>query len=199
MKRISTIAVSFIFAAIFAVSAFGQAAAPAGKIGWIDTAAFGGDEKGVGGVTRYVNAIKALDTEFQPTITELRNLDTKIKTLAEEIQKMQQNTAVPVKPEAIIAKQEEGQRLQRQLEFKQKDAEATLNNRRAQVLGPITSEIGKAIGEYAKQKGYAVVLDIAALANANALLMLEPSVDITKDFIAFFNSRASTTATAAPR
>jgi outer membrane protein len=196
MKRISTIAVSFIFAAIFAVSAFGQAAAPAGKIG---TAAFGGDEKGVGGVTRYVNAIKALDTEFQPTITELRNLDTKIKTLAEEIQKMQQNTAVPVKPEAIIAKQEEGQRLQRQLEFKQKDAEATLNNRRAQVLGPITSEIGKAIGEYAKQKGYAVVLDIAALANANALLMLEPSVDITKDFIAFFNSRASTTATAAPR
>lgn len=198
MKRIATLAASFVFAAVFAGAAFAQPGAqPAAqtKIGWIDTAAFAGDEKGAGGVTKYVNAMRALDTEFQPRVTELRNLDAKIKGIADELQKMQANTAVPVNQQTLLQKQEEGQKLQRELEFKQKDAEAALNTRRSQVLGPITADIGKAIGEFAKQKGYAIVLDIAALANANAILVFEPTADLTKEFIAYYNTRPATTAT----
>lgn len=196
MKRTISLAVSIVFAAVFAVSAFAQAGAqPApAKIGWIDTQAFG-DEKA--GVTKYVNAMKALDTEFKPRVTELQTLDNKIKSIATELETMQKNTAVPVKPETVVAKQEEGQRLQRELEFKQKDAEAAFQARRTAVLGPITNDLGKAIQEYAKQKGYTVVLDIAALFNANAILMLDPAADITKEFIAYYNTRPPTTAAAA--
>jgi len=197
MKRFTTIAVSFVFTAIFAASAFAQAGAQpaASKIGWVDTQAFG-DEKA--GVTKYVTALKALDTEFKPRVTELQTLDTKIKAVAAELETMQKNTAVPVKQETVLAKQDEGQRLQRELEFKQKDAEAAFSARRNAVLGPITADIGKVLTDYAKQKGFAVVLDIAALANANAILVLDPTADITKEFIIFYNARppgATATAT----
>lgn len=196
MKKITSLAVSFIFAAVFAVSAFAQAGAqPApAKIGWIDTGAFADDKAGI---TKFVNALKALDTEFKPRVTELSTLDTKIKSIATELEIMQKNTAVPINQATVAAKQEEGQRLQRELEFKQKDAEAAFQARRNVVLGPINTDIGKAIQDYAKQKGFAVVLDIAALANANAILVLDPTADITKDFIAYFNTRPATTATTA--
>lgn len=198
MKRFTSLAIGFVFVALFAVSAFAQGGQPAAsKIGWIDTQAFAGDEKGLGGVTKYITALKALDTEFKPRATELQNLDNKIRAIAAELETMQKNTAVPVKQETVLAKQEEGQRLQRELEFKQKDAEAALQTRRAAVLGPITADIGKAMQEYAKQKGYSVVLDIAALANANAMIFLDPAAEITNDFITFYNARPAATATTA--
>lgn len=196
MKRFTSLTVSFAFIALFAVSALAQGGA-ATKIGWIDTQAFAGDEKGLGGVTKYITALKALDTEFKPRVTELQTLDNRIKAISAELETMSKNTAVPVKQETVLAKQEEGQRLQRELEFKQKDAEAALQTRRGAILGPITADIGKAIQDYAKQKGYSVVLDISALANANAILVLDPTADITKDFITFYNARPATTATTA--
>lgn len=201
MKKVTTLVVSFIFAAMFAVSAFGQGGVPsvpaATKIGWINTSAFGGDDKGLNGVNKYVTILKQLDTEFKPTIAALQVLDTKIKSIAEELQKMQANTAVPINQQTVLAKQEEGQRLQRELEFKQKDAEASVQARRNTLLGPIMSDLDKGIQEFAKQKGYTVVLDIAALANANAILVLDPAADITKEFIAYYNTRPATTATTA--
>lgn len=201
MKRVTTLAVSFIFAAMFAVSAFGQGGPPAApattKIGWINTAAFGGDDKGLNGVNKYVGALKQLDTEFKPRIAELQTLDAKLKAIADELQKMQANTAVPVNQATVLAKQEEGQRLQRELEFKQKDAEAAVQARRNTLLGPIMSDLDKGMQEFAKQKGYTVVFDIAALANANAILVLDPAADITKEFIAYYNTRPGTTATTA--
>ncbi len=198
MKRLFTFALTFVLTALLAVSTFGQAA-PLTKIGWIDTGAFGGtDDKGTGGVTKYVVAMKTLDTEFQPRITELQNIDKRIKDIAAELQKMQQaNPAVPVNQATILAKQEEGQKLARELEFKQKDAEALFQTRRNTVLGPIQNDIGKAIQEFAKTKGFAAVFDIAALANANAILALDPASDITKEFITFYNARPAAAATAA--
>ncbi len=151
MKRISILAVSFLFAAVFSVSAFAQAGAqPApSKIGWIDTSAFA-DEKD--GVTKYNNALKALQAE---------------------------------------------QRLQRDFDYKKKDYDSTLVKRSNEVLGPVSADISKAIQDYAQQKGYSVILDIAALANDNmiAILAMDKSANITKDFIAYYNTRPATTAT----
>jgi outer membrane protein len=202
MKRSSLFIVSLVFAAVFAGSAFSQnggAAQPAqtGKIGWINTAAFADEKEGV---TKYINALKALDAEMKPRVTELQGLQTKVQNLAKEIQTMQGNTAVPVKPEAIQAKQEEGQRLQREFEFKKKEYDATVESRSGVVLGPVSEDISKAIEAFAKQKGYTVVLDIAALASANAILVLDPTANITKEFITYYNTRPATTAaTTTPR
>jgi Skp family chaperone for outer membrane proteins len=190
------IAATFVFAAIFTVSAFGQAPAPT-KIGWIITAAFGDEKEGI---TKYIAAAKALDTEMKTSITELQNMQARMKVISDDLAKMNSNPAVPIDQKAAAAKSEEGQGLQRQYEFKQKEAQARYEKRRDEVLGPITATIYQAMQEYAKQKGYAVILDISTLGQPDApspILVLDQSANITKDFITFYNARPATTATTA--
>jgi Skp family chaperone for outer membrane proteins len=114
--------------------------------------------------------------------------------------KMQSNPAVPVNQQTAAAKQEEGQRLQREFEFKKKEYDAALEAGSNRVLGPVSADIGRAIQEFAKNKGYSVILDIDKLAQANIILALDQSANITKEFITYYNARpASTATTATPR
>lgn len=199
MKRTTMLAVGVLFAALFTLPAFGQVQPPT-KIGWIVTGAFGDEKEGI---TKYVQAEKALETEMRPRVTELQTLQARIKTISDDLQKMQANPAVPIDQKAAAAKQDEGQRLQRELEFKQKEAQAAFAKRREEVLGPITTNVLQALQDYAKAKGFAAIVDISALGQENAgnpVLFLEPSVNVTKDFITYYNTRPATTATtAAPK
>lgn len=200
MNRIKYITAGAIFTALFAVSAFAQGgnAVTTTKIGWIITAAFGDDKEGI---TKYVNAEKALDAEMKPRLTELQTLQTRMQALSEEIKKMSGNPAVPVDQKTIAAKQDEGQRLQREYEFKQKEAQASYGKRREEVMAPISTNIFQALQEYAKKNGYTAVIDISTLGAADQpspLLFLEPAADITKAFIAYYNTRPATTASTTP-
>jgi hypothetical protein len=57
-------------------------------------------------------------------------------------------------------------------------------------------DIMKAIGEFTKQKGYGLILDAAKLDSAGVILGWdEAKVDVTKEFITFYNARPATTAT----
>jgi len=193
MKRFYTFALTLVFTAVFAVSAFAQAGAQPTKIGWIDTGAFADEKEGV---TKYINALKALDAEMKPSQTALQTLQSRIQTIAADLNKPVPAN-VPVDQRALLAKQEEGQSLQREFEFKKKEYDAKVEKRSSEVLGPVSADISRAIQDFAKTKGYAVVLDIAALAQANAILALDPSSNITKEFITFYNARPATAATAA--
>lgn len=202
MRRFSFIAAAFIFAAVAAISASAQvpasttAAQPA-KIVVINSAAFAGKE----GITKYSKAIEALDVEFRPTTTEINTMGTKLQSLATEIDNARKtNPAVPMKPEAIQAKIDEAQLLELKFKRAQEDAKARLEKREAQILEPIMADIMKGLDEFAKQKGYALILDAAKLVNAGVILALDgPKVDVTKEFITFYNARPATTAsTAAP-
>ena len=83
---------------------------------------------------------------------------------------------------------------QREFDFKKKEYDAAVEKRSGEVLGPVSADISKVIQDYAKLKGYAVVLDINALAQANAILALDASANITKEFITYYNQRPATTA-----
>lgn len=185
------VAVSFIFTAIFAGAAMGQATT---KIGWLDTGAFANEK---GGITKYINAYKALGAEVKPKETELVTIQTKIKTIADDITKMQAAKGVPFDAKTATSKQEEGQRLQREFEFKKKEYDAFVERRGADVIGPIQADISRAIQEFAKQKGYVAILDIDKLANAGAILALDTAANITAEFITFYNARPAGSATAA--
>ena len=200
MKRFSFIAASFIFAAITAVSAFGQTggaattAAPF-RMAVIDTGAFDTKE----GITRYATAMNALEAEFKPLETEIQGLATKYQTLGAEIKKLQDQAAagtVPIDQKTAQAKVEEYQNLELTIKRKQEDAKARSARREPQVMGPIRAEIGKALQDFANQKGYALILDAAKLDGAGLILAFDAAkVDVTKDFITFFNARPATTAT----
>lgn len=195
MRKISFLIISLAFALTMAVAAFGQAAAQpgAGRIGWLNTSDFA-DEKA--GITKYINAIKAVETEMKPRVTELQGMQNKLKTISDDLVNMRKAGAI-VDEKAAAAKQDEGQALQRQFEFKKKDYEVAYDKRSAEVLGPISADIMKAVQDYCKQKGYSAVLDTAMLAQSRAILALDPTADITKDFIAYYNSRSAATATTA--
>lgn len=184
MKNLKLLAFGSAILIIFSISAMSQTSGTPlpSKIGWIDTAMFS-DEKA--GVTKFVNALKALDAEFKPKVSELEGIQAKLKTISDALQK----PANPAVPQDLQAKRDEGERLQREFEFKKKEFEAGYGKRRNEVISPLTADILKVMQEFAKQKGYAAIFDIGALAQTNALLVLEPAVDITKEFVAFYNAR----------
>jgi Skp family chaperone for outer membrane proteins len=199
MKRINLAAACFILAAIFAVTASAQTGAvqPAGnsKMVVINTAAF--DNKD--GITRYINAMNGLEAEFKPVETKIQGMATRYQTLGTEIKKIQDQPAgVPFDQKAAEAKVEEYQTLEKSIKREQEDAKAKFERRQQQVMGPLLQEIGKAMQDYATQKGYDLILDAAKLDNAGLILAFNPAkVDVTKDFITFFNARPATAATAA--
>ena len=198
MKRLSFIAVTFVFTAISAVSAFGQAAPAAqpAKIVVINTAAF---DDAKAGITKYANAMTALETEFKPETTAIQGLMTRYQTLATEVENARKaNPSVPINQQAIQAKVDEAQNLEIQIKRKQEDLKVKGEKRQQQVLGPILQDLMKAMDEFGKQKGYALILDAAKLEGAGLILAVDlPKVDVTKDFITFYNARPATTATTA--
>lgn len=202
MKRVSLSIVSVVFAAVFAVSSFAQnsgAAQPAGpvKIGIINTFAFG-DEKA--GITKYINALKAINTEFTPTQTELDTMNTRLTNLAKEIQVFRDQAStgkVPIDEKTVQAKVDEAEKLQRDLKFKQEDAKARYEKRQQVVIGPVMQDIGKALQDFAKQKGFTLLLDIAKDEVGLVLAVGDEKIDVTKDFITYYNARPATTATTA--
>jgi Skp family chaperone for outer membrane proteins len=198
MKTFRLIAASMIFAAIFAVSAFAQTTTTAAKVGLINTLAFDTDK---GGINKYVTAMNSLETEFKKDGDDLTVIATRIQTLEKEIQTIQtqlQSTA-PVNKDQLQTsyntKVDEYGKLGREFKFKQDDAKARYERRRQVVMGPILADIGKAMQEFAKAKGFTLLLDGAKLEEAGVLLAIgDDKIDATKDFIAFYNARPATTA-----
>jgi Skp family chaperone for outer membrane proteins len=205
MKRLSLVAISFVFTALFAAAVFAQAPAQPGagtRIAVINTSAFD-DEKG--GIIKYANAMNALDNEFKPLQTEIQGLVTRYNTLGAEIKKIQDSanapTPVPIDQKTVAAKVDEYQTLETTIKRKQEDGKARLEKRQGEVMGPVLQDIGKAMDEFAKQKGYAMILDGAKLDSAGLILAVDlTKVDVTKEFITFYNARpAGTATTAAPK
>lgn len=197
MKNFRLFAASLLVAAIFAVSAFAQAAAQPTKIGVINTMAF---DDAKAGITKYTNAMNTLENEFKPVNNELQTMVTRYQTMQREIQGLQeqaQKGTVPVNTSTVQQKIDDYGKLERDIKFKQEDAKARFESRRATLLGPVLQDIGKAIQEFSKKNGYMLILDIAKLAEADLILSLDEKADVTKEFITFYNTRPATTATAA--
>jgi Skp family chaperone for outer membrane proteins len=202
MKRVSFIASTFLFVLLFALPLFAQTGAQqTPKIGIINTEAFYAEKLGIG---RLLTAYASLEKEFEPRNSELMTMNTRIETLAKDIQNLQAqaNNAKPGVPidtnairTSIQSKSEEGERLQIEFKRKQEDAKAAYEKREAVVVGPIKRDIGVAIDEYAKTKGLTMVFDGAKMADAGILIAMDRTVDLTEDFIKYFNAKPATTAT----
>ena len=200
MKTFRSIAAVFAFAAIFAVSAFAQAAASP-RIGIINTGAFDTKE----GITKYVNAMNALETQMKPELTALQTMGNRLQALKTELEKLQEQINDPKLPQAVDkgklqataqTKYEEYQKVGLEFEYKQKDYKASLERREATIMTPVRQDIGNALQEFAKKNGYSMILDASKLDGAGLLLAFDEKFDATKEFITFFNARPATTAAA---
>lgn len=189
--------------AAFAVSGLSQGTVPAagpGKVGLVNVNAFAAEKAGI---TKFRTALTVLDKEFEPLNTELKTMSTRLQGLAAEIQKAQAPppAGVPVANTQanLAAKVEEAQSLETQIKRKQEDGKTSYERRYQTVVGPVFNDIIKALNEYAKAKGYAVILDGAKLEESGILMGFDDKYDVTQDFITFYNARPAGTAATTTR
>ncbi|HMT06573.1 MAG TPA: OmpH family outer membrane protein [Pyrinomonadaceae bacterium] len=191
MKVVSSIFSVFVLSLVFAAAASAQTQA---KYGFINTVLFSDDK---GGITKLVNANKQVDALFAARVKELQDGQTRLQTIARDLENMQKLPQNQFNPTAYSNKQEEGERLQRDLKYKDDDLKRDYPKKRDEIVGPISIDIGKALDEYATKNGFTAVFDVAKLVDSGSLLTLAPAADITKDFITFYNARP--TPAAAPK
>ena len=173
----------FIVVVSVSYSAFAQAAPPKSVL--LNTAAFY-DEKA--GIAKLVAAEKKLNADFATEIKALQDDNAKLAAIASELEKQPVTAANQA---AMLAKKEEGERLQRILPYNKANLEAKINKARETLIGPISFDIGKAISEFGKKNGYGAIFDASKLGESGALLFVGDSTDVTKDFIAFYNARSA--------
>lgn len=174
-----------------AVNAQGGAASPL-RIGIVDVGQFE-DEKS--GITKLLNANRALTLEFQPAQNELNLLQTRLQNLQKEVQTLreaQEKGNPPVDPKTVKAKEDEFGKLYAEYQQKGEALQQRSQQRATQVIGPIEQEIGVALGDFAKQRGFSMLVR-----RDNVLVLGDDKLDVTKDFITFFNARPATPAPAA--
>ena len=204
MKIFRAIAAVAFFAAISAASAFPQPRTntpsptpaptqtgnvPDSKIALIDSSQFADEKQGI---YRFVAAMKKVDAEFQPRRTELESLKAQIDTLTANLSK-----AAPVQDPKVTAQQNDKiEQMKKDYTRKGEDAQAAFEKRLQEVMGPIYEDIGKALDVYAKAHGITLILDVTKI---QGIVSASESLDITKPFIAEFNSKNPATAALTPK
>lgn len=193
MKTLRLITVGSILVGIFTISTFAQAKST--KIAVINTLAFGAKK---GGIAKYINAQKRLENEFKNENQQLQSLANQINKLKKELQDLRKpsNPNVPISIETINAKVQQHDALAREFKFKQENAKAKYDSRFNEIVGPVNKDIGKAMQKFAKQKGYAMILDAAQLERAGLILAFDPKYNVTEEFIKFYNALPVGTASA---
>jgi outer membrane protein len=157
---------------------------PDSKVAVIDSSAFADAKEGI---TKFVNALKRVDAEFQPRRAELQGLQQQIDKATADLQK-----AAPVQDAKVTQQQQDKiDQMKKDAQRKGEDAEAAFNKRMQEVLPPLYDDIGKALETFAKARGINLILDVSKV---QGVFALSDAIDITKAFIADYNSKNPATA-----
>ncbi|HEX3251622.1 MAG TPA: OmpH family outer membrane protein [Pyrinomonadaceae bacterium] len=138
------------------------------------------------GIARFNSLLGTLNREFQPRQAELQALQTKINTLAKEIDDTQNVAA----PDSIRQKRDQLAAMNTEFKRKGEDAEAAYTKRRQEIFTPLQQDIGKALEVFAKARGITVIVDGSQV----PVVYAADNIDITRAFIAEFNSKNPATA-----
>jgi Skp family chaperone for outer membrane proteins len=193
MKRLCLLAVLLLLAASASVMAQGAGAPqttgpiPISKLAVIYSGDFQDPKSGI---ARFAAAIIKLNGEFQKTQDELTQTAARLRQQQEEITKLQQ--APNVTPAQIQARIETLDQQKKDYTRRGEDAQAAYQRRRTELLAPLQEDVGKALDVFAKARGITIILDGSQV----PLLYAADSIDITKAFIADYNSKNPATASA---
>ena len=138
------------------------------------------------GIAKYTSLLNTLNREFQPRRTELEGLQTRINALTKEIN----DTQSVADPNTIRTKRDQLEALNTEYKRKGEDAEAAYNKRRGDIFLPLQQDIGKALEAFAKARGITVIVDASQV----PLVYAAETINVTKAFIAEFNSKNPVTA-----
>ena len=158
------------------------------KIGVIDTNEFMDAKTGI---MKFTTAINKLNGEFQKIKDDITAMQNRAQALEAEINKLRDAPAgTPIDQPALQTKIDQLEQLKKDIQRRAEDAQAAYNKRRTDIFQPLQVEIGTALEAFAKARGINVVIDGAAV----PLLYVAESTNITRAFIAEFNSKNPVTA-----
>ena len=190
MKIICTVAAAVLFTAltVFVVNArknegllqVTQTAPADSKFAIVDTEEFGDPKTGV---VRLTTAFNTLDLELKPDRDALAQMQTRYEQLVKEIN----DTKSVADQNALSAKTDQAEGLQKDIKRKQEDGQRKLDRRAKELTDPIYTELSDALQAYAKQRGISAVFDISKF--RGAMMVVNDQLDITKGFIADYNSK----------
>jgi Skp family chaperone for outer membrane proteins len=138
------------------------------------------------GIARFNSLLGTLNREFQPRQTELQGLQQRIATLTKEIE----DTQSVADPNALRTKRDQLAQMNTDFKRKGEDAEAAYTKRRQEIFLPLQQDIGKSLEAFAKARGITVIVDGSQV----PMVYAADSLDITRAFIADFNSKNPATA-----
>ena len=143
------------------------------------------------GIAKFNSVVTKLNGEFQKLKDEINGMQTRAQTLESEITKLREAPAgTPIDQRSLQTKIEQLEQLKKDTQRKSEDAQAAYNRRRQELFMPLQDEIAKALEGFAKARGINVIIDAAQV----PLLYAADSTDITRAFIAEFNSKNPVTA-----
>ncbi|HEX8499318.1 MAG TPA: OmpH family outer membrane protein [Pyrinomonadaceae bacterium] len=204
MNSIRTTFFAAAFAACAALTASAQTAAPAtrpaapqvgsaaiaeGKFAIIDTDAFNDPSQGI---KRLVAAFQTVEREFKPRRDEITGLKTRYDALVKEINE----TKAVADQKALATKADQATQLETEIKRKQEDGQKALDRRVQELTGPVYQDIGNALQAFARARGLSVIFDVSKM--QGVVMVVNEGVDITGAFIADYNQRNPSTASAAP-
>jgi Skp family chaperone for outer membrane proteins len=196
MKTFRSVAAFLFFAAFLTATTFAQTGtAPAGssRIAVVNTQAFGSEK----GLTKLIAAATTVDREIKPRRDEYEGMGTRLNQIARDIENLRKTPGVVPQAE-IDKKQREGEDLQLKMKAKKEEGDAFAKRRTEDVMNPIFEDIGNALEDYRKSKGYSMILDSSKLVPSGVIIAVGDDSDVTEDFIKFYNARPAGTASAAP-
>jgi Skp family chaperone for outer membrane proteins len=167
-------------------------ALPVSKMAVIYTDAFLSQQSGI---AKFNSVVNKLNGEFQKPKDELTAMQTRATALETEINKLRDAPeGTPIDQKSLQAKIDQLEQLKKDIQRKGEDAQAAYNRRRQELFAPLQTEIGNALEAFAKARGINVIIDGTQV----PLLYAADSIDITRAFIADFNSKNPVTAATTP-
>jgi len=170
----------------------GVAQLPTSKMAVIYTDAFLDPKTGI---AKFNILLTKLNAEFAGPKDELTKMQQRAQALQDEITKLQQAPAgTPIDQRTVNAKADQLEQMKKDIQRKGEDAQTAYNRRRQEIFAPLQDEIGKFLEVFAKARGINAIIDGTQV----PLLYAADSIDITRSFIAEFNSKNPATAVATP-
>lgn len=147
------------------------------------------------GIAKFNSVLNKLNGEFQKVKDEITQMQQRGQTLETEITKLRDAPAgTPIDQRSLQTKIDQLEQLKKDTQRKAEDAQAAYTRRRQELFTPLQDEVGKALEAFAKARGINVIIDGAQV----PLLYAADSIDITRAFIADFNSKNPATAAITP-
>jgi outer membrane protein len=147
------------------------------------------------GIAKFGSVLAKLNGEFKAIKDELTAMQTRAQTLEDEINKLRAAPeGTPIDQRALQTKIDQLEQLKKEIQRKAEDAQNSYNRRRGELFEPLQREIGVALETFAKTRGINVMIDGSAV----PLMYAAENIDVTRAFIADFNSKNPVAASATP-